>query len=1743
MMLLMLLGFSIARANEVEIGDGTQINSASLPISTTDNYSVSQQIFTSNEINVTGTITDISFFKTSPSSETRSIEIYMVPTAVSSFGSSNPAWIPVTAEDLVFSGEVTFAEGTGWNKIKLNAPYEYNKSRNLAVVVHDKTGAPTSDDIYFQTTEQSACKALLALSNSSDINPTNIGSASLASLTDRSRIQLSITPVKKGTVKVGDGVKSVSYLPASRGGHKYAITQQIYTADEIGTAGVIKSISFKTSSQNFDSSGFSGKWELYLVHTSKSEFTSDYDWVSFSEANKVYSGSLSFTAANYLQTYKLDTPFEYDGISNLALIAVKTESGNSSSAKLLVYDAPKQAHGYSTSISPIDNSKLYDYSATPYDVKNQVWFDIDPLTIIGGAGDGTSNMLPTATDYKYAISEQIYTSAEIGRSGFITGINFYCTNSSTSYVPYRTVKLYVAKTDKTQFNNDRDWYIFNPSDLVFQGTIFVYNKSWIKVTFDKPLKYNGSDNLIIGFVDVSGSNNTASNFRVYNTEDHQSLSKTNDKPFDPTDAGADALKLEYGYNDKVKNQIFFSFQEEWQIGEGDAINNYLPTYTFYNYSITQQVYTASEMGKSESDITSISFFNTGDSRTRELEIYMTSPTAFTKYPANYAKDVVPTPADMVFSGTVTFESGVWTDIPLNKAFKYVSYGGGTHSLVLTVVDKTGSWESSTQFLTYETEEAQTIYAHSDNTPYTLDDLGIFGLDERYTLKKKNQIQFNNVPVNPKPVGLHASLLGFTSAKVAWYGEAGTNGWNFEFREASETEWTHIGLPSSITYYQLENLKENATYYIRVQSVSGSETSDWTTSEFNTSLMPTRVYVTNITPESATVMWSGPGSKWNLYYRIYDDEDWTTVAGLTTKSYELTGLKQNTDYQVIVYGTDGEKESGGYVVADFTTAEDPLFLRPENIEVTEITTHTAIATWDEMGTATSWQIEVWGDDDNEEDYLYYTANTKPFILTGLQQSKGYNIKVRGIVNAENGVYGNWSYVEYFTTQNANPAPTVIAVSTTPNSATITWEAQSDSYKVRYRKTGFPFFFEGFEYTDITALQSKGWTLKKMGDAPTDTGWEITTNGYNNEGVTSYSWSSTAGAYDADNWLITPLLDLQGVLSYWENSDASYLENYEVLLSMTGTEIEDFTTTLRPLEVSTGVWSREEIDLSAYEGQQGYIAFHHKDYDKIQLYLDDIGIFENVPWTTIETADKTVTIDGLEASYEYEFEVIGVAKGCEDASSGIKSFTLLPSNPVPFDVAVVPDATAADISWIGYGDDYVVEYREVSTGFSDNFQTGSPYVGPVSTKGWTVYTEGEHLEGKEGWFAATDDGNIYASSRSYYNGVRYSADNWLVTPKVALGGTLKFKVQVDKNYQDSYEVVLSTVGNTVADLKSGIILRKMGPAGNTTYGWEEVTIDLSSYDGQEGYIAIHHVDYDKNYLYIDDFIIDNPHIYYGDWKSVEVFEQNCRLEGLTPKTTYEFTITSRKYDETSVMTYSYTFSTTGLDPVDLVLDNNGQNSAIISANHNAYANVTIDGLTLYADEWTAINLPFDVDVENSVLAGASVRTLNGGAEPAGKYHVIDCQSPVTFMDAGFPYLVKLASGSISNPTFKRVMLNMNTAESGTTAGNVTFKGSNYDAYEVPDNMPTYYSVYTYENAAWLSPILMGHYRSAFEPFFRIDLGYDDAIFILNTGDNDMVTGLSSLKQDSKDEVIYNLAGQRLGKVQKGVNIVNGKKVLVK
>ena len=93
----------------------------------------------------------------------------------------------------------------------------------------------------------------------------------------------------------------------------YCMTQQLYTATEIGRAGTIYSITFKgwwfSATRNVD---------IYMVHTNKTSFLNSKDWVPVTTADRVYSGAFAFPGSEI--TIDLQVPFQYNGTDNLVLV-------------------------------------------------------------------------------------------------------------------------------------------------------------------------------------------------------------------------------------------------------------------------------------------------------------------------------------------------------------------------------------------------------------------------------------------------------------------------------------------------------------------------------------------------------------------------------------------------------------------------------------------------------------------------------------------------------------------------------------------------------------------------------------------------------------------------------------------------------------------------------------------------------------------------------------------------------------------------------------------------------------------------------------------------------------------------------------------------------------------------------------------------------------------------------------------------------------------------------------------------------------------------------------------------------------------------------------------------------------------------------------------------------------------------------------------------------------------------------
>ena len=130
-------------------------------------------------------------------------------------------------------------------------------------------------------------------------------------VTESAEIEASFVQVD-GTI-IGFGETANSCLP-SRSDYKHTLSQQIYTQEELGGSMVINSIAF------FNTGGLLNRcYDIYLVQTDKTAFYNNTDWIPVSNSERVFSGNVTMAQHNWTNIV-FDTPFAYDGVSNLALV-------------------------------------------------------------------------------------------------------------------------------------------------------------------------------------------------------------------------------------------------------------------------------------------------------------------------------------------------------------------------------------------------------------------------------------------------------------------------------------------------------------------------------------------------------------------------------------------------------------------------------------------------------------------------------------------------------------------------------------------------------------------------------------------------------------------------------------------------------------------------------------------------------------------------------------------------------------------------------------------------------------------------------------------------------------------------------------------------------------------------------------------------------------------------------------------------------------------------------------------------------------------------------------------------------------------------------------------------------------------------------------------------------------------------------------------------------------------------------
>ena len=516
-----------------------------------------------------------------------------------------------------------------------------------------------------------------------------------------------------------------------------------------------------------------------------------------------------------------------------------------------------------------------------------------------------------------------------------------------------------------------------------------------------------------------------------------------------------------------------------EVAGGTTTTSYVPTYTYYNYSYTQAVYTDAEIGQI-GEITGISFKRSNsNSATRTVDVYMADVenASLTSGPIDISNFV------QVASDYTWSISSEWNEIVFDVPF--VHQPG--HDIVVALDDNTGSYVSAPYFS-----------AHSGSSYYFYQDNGNIS-PENPSASYSNLI--SSVPdirftteCNTTCEAPLAVVGGVTQHEVTvnWTALGSETSWTVAHRLTGEEAWIIDDDNVTANTYTISGLNAASVYQVCVGANCAGDTSYAmvsATTECDVLNMPYtngfETYAsgsgnfpncwTNVSNTSNYVEGGSNASVGNnclhmqgpavvatpiiafggndVYVRfnmkregansgdmaigiaasasaedvaaaIYFD---TITAATTYNTYEFT-YENTTNIQngCIVFKQQNTTYTNYYYWLDeLVISEPPTCARPTDLTATA-TENSLTLSWTENGTATQWVMKI-GDAD------WQTITTNPYTLNGLTSNTPYAITLCALCNgtdtseAVNGAFRtacgveNLPYMEGFEGYTANNFP--------------------------------------------------------------------------------------------------------------------------------------------------------------------------------------------------------------------------------------------------------------------------------------------------------------------------------------------------------------------------------------------------------------------------------------------------------------------------------------------------------------------------------------------------------------------------------------------------------------------------------------------------------------------------------------------------------------------------------------------------
>ena len=236
---------------------------------------------------------------------------------------------------------------------------------------------------------------------------------------------------------------------------------------------------------------------------------------------------------------------------------------------------------------------------------------------------------------------------------------------------------------------------------------------------------------------------------------------------------------------------------------------YLPTYPYYNYSISEQLWLANELGAYGDTINGIYFNAASAISARPMKIWVGN-TTLTDLSAS--SNVPSTDMTLVFDSTIDITTG-WNHFEFDAPFVR------TGNLVVLTLDDAGEYEGFSGWIA-SNSPVSSLHAHNDGDTYSTTDLSGLTVE---AVRAQMRLDATQLPITcfaPHPVVTDATS---SSLAIAWLRGGSETSYKVDYRLLGDTVWNSIAAAGTDTFAVVTGLQAASRYQFRVGSICAPDT--------------------------------------------------------------------------------------------------------------------------------------------------------------------------------------------------------------------------------------------------------------------------------------------------------------------------------------------------------------------------------------------------------------------------------------------------------------------------------------------------------------------------------------------------------------------------------------------------------------------------------------------------------------------------------------------------------------------------------------------------------------------------------------------------------------------------------------------------------------------------------------------------------------------------------------------------------